>query len=105
MLLFAGTAAAVPIELLDTRTAGFVGQAQRGPLDQPVLVLSYTDFVTVFGDSTAGLTNPYLAPSAAAFFFNGGFRLCVVRTAGADDAPLIGVDGGFGSHTGLRALP
>jgi phage tail sheath protein FI len=103
LLLVAHLAAAAPIPLLDSGIAGFVGQAQQGPLDQPVLVNSYSEFLATFGASTAGLANPYLAPSVAAFFVNGGQHLYVVRTAGADDASLIGIDVP-GARTGLQAL-
>ena len=104
LLVAAGSAQAAPIPLLDIGAAGFVGQTQQGPLDQPVEVTSYVQFTGTFGASTAGLANPYLAPSVAAFFVNGGQRLWIVRTAGADDASLIGVDGGAGARTGLQAL-
>lgn len=104
MLLRPSPVGAVPIPLLDIGAAGFVGQAQQGPLDQPVEVTSYAQFTGTFGASTAGLANPYLAPSVAAFFVNGGQSLWIVRTAGADDASLIGVDGGVGARTGLQAL-
>jgi FlgD Ig-like domain/Phage tail sheath protein subtilisin-like domain/Phage tail sheath C-terminal domain len=104
LTLTAATSAATPIPLLDIGAAGFVGQAQQGPFDQPVQVDSYAQFTATFGASTAGLANPYLAPSAAAFFANGGQHLWVVRTAGDDDASLIGVDGGPGARTGLQAL-
>jgi hypothetical protein len=102
--LLAGPAHATPITLHDPRTAAFVGQAQQGPLDTPVLVTGYPEFTGVFGASSAGLANPYLAASVAAYFANGGFYLYVVRTAGADDASLIGVDGGPGARSGLQAL-
>ncbi|MEO5988059.1 MAG: FlgD immunoglobulin-like domain containing protein [Candidatus Eisenbacteria bacterium] len=105
LLLISGAAAATPIVLLDSRTAGFVGQTQQGPLDQPVLVDSYAQFTATFGASTSGLANPYLAPSVAAYFVNGGQRLYIVRVPGADDVSLIGSDGGVpGARTGLQAL-
>lgn len=102
--LSAAPAAASPIPLLDIARAGFVGQAQQGPLDQPVQVDSYAQFTATFGASTSGLANPWLAPSVAGYFANGGQHLWVVRTAGADDAALIGTDGGPGARTGLQAL-
>lgn len=92
------------IPLLPTDAAGFVGQAARGPLDRPVLVTSAEEFVATFGGFDGALDDPWLAPSAAAFFANGGRRLWVVRTAGADDASLIGTAGGPGARTGLQAL-
>lgn len=105
LLLVAQAAPATPIALLGSDAAGFVGQAQGGPLDTPVLVGSYAQFLSTFGASTAGLADPYLAPSVAAFFVNGGLHLYVVRVSGADDASLIGTDGGApGARTGLQAL-
>jgi hypothetical protein len=96
---------AIPIPLVQTQTAGFVGLAAQGPLDQPVLLNSYAEFVATFGGSTAGLANPYLAPSVAGFFANGGVRLAVVRVGALDDNTVIGVDGGLpGGRTGLQAL-
>jgi len=103
-LLLATGASAAPIPLLDIGAAGFVGQAQQGPFDQPVQVDSYAQFTATFGASSAGLANPYLAPSVAAFFVNGGQHLWIVRTSAATDASLIGVDGGPGARTGLQAL-
>ena len=53
------------IQPVSTTTAGFVGMAATGPLDQPVFLTSYAHFALTFGSSTAGLANPYLAPSVA----------------------------------------
>jgi phage tail sheath protein FI len=100
----APVAFAAPIPLLDIGAAGFVGQTEQGPLDQPVHVASHAEFTATFGASTAGLANPHLAPSVAAYFANGGQDLWVVRTAGADDASLIGGDDGPGARTGLQSL-
>ncbi len=104
LIVFAIPALAVPISRVPTEQAGFVGMAAQGPLDEAVLLDSYAEFVAVFGASTAGLANPYLAPSVAGFFANGGVRCAVVRVDGADDPTLIGFDGGPGSRTGLQAL-
>lgn len=100
----AGAQLPPPIPLVDTSTAGFVGLTEFGPLDTPVRVTSYGQFLATFGGSTLGLANPYLAPSVAAFFVNGGAALHVVRVASGDDATLIGVDGGPGARSGLQAL-
>jgi hypothetical protein len=96
LLLAPAVALAVPIPLLDFDAAGFVGQAERGPLGEAVLVTSFEDFADRFGLGNEGLANPYLAPAAAGFFANGGARLWVVRTATADPEDLVG--------TGLAAL-
>jgi len=97
-------AASFPIFLEETDTAGFVGMAAQGSLDTPILCTSYAEFLTTFGASTAGLSSPYLAPSVAGFFANGGIRCFVVRVAAADDASVIGTDGGSGMRTGLQAM-
>lgn len=90
---------------VDTTTGGFVGMAATGPLDQPVFVDNFAEFTATFGSSTAGLANPYLAPSVAGYFANGGVRLAVVRVGGIDDATVIGTGGAApGSGTGLQAL-
>ena len=103
--LLAPSVAAAQIVGVETAVAGFVGQAERGPLDQPTRVTSYGAFLSAFGDDTAGLANPHLAPSVEAFFTNGGSVLWVVRTAGGDDASLIGLPAAGGQPaSGLQAL-
>jgi hypothetical protein len=66
--------------------AGFVGVAPRGPVDEPVLVQSWSDYLVRFG----GLGGPGLLPFAvSAFFEQGGERAWVVRVAprqGSEDA-------------------
>ncbi len=104
LALLASAVGATPIALVDGRAAAFVGEAQQGPLDAPVSVASYAGFAAIFGAGTDGLANPYLAPSVAAFFVNGGTHAVVVRVAGDDDASVIGSDGGPGQRTGLQAL-
>jgi phage tail sheath protein FI len=64
------------VAALRTDVAGFVGIAQRGPLDLAVPVDSYRQFTAWFG---APIENGYLAYSARAFFENGGRRLWAVR--------------------------
>ena len=99
------TVEAFLIDPVETHTAGFVGMSATGPLDQPVTVSDFAEFTAIFGSSTVGLANPYLAPSVAGFFANGGVELVVVRVASIDDTTVIGVDGGTpGSSTGLQAL-
>ena len=99
------TVEAFIIDPVETHTAGFVGMSATGPLDQPVTVSNFAEFTAIFGSSTVGLTNPYLAPSVAGYFANGGVELVVVRVASIDVATVIGADGGTpGSRTGLQAL-
>jgi phage tail sheath protein FI len=73
----------------DTRIAGFVGLAQKGPLNQPVRITSWDEFVEIFGTTT----EHYLTSSVEAFYRNGGGACWVVRVAhvpGPGEA--IGVD-------------
>lgn len=66
------------VSAVRTDVAGFVGIAERGPLDEPVPVQSWRQFESCFGGfGTAGLL-PY---TVRAFFENGGRRCWVVRAA------------------------
>lgn len=56
---------------------GFVGLANKGPLDTPRLLQSWAEFVDVYGASSEG----YLARSVEGFFLNGGKSCYVVRVA------------------------
>ena len=58
--------------------AGFVGAAPRGPVDLPVAVDSWADYLWRFG----GYEGPGLLPHAvAAFFSQGGARAYVLRVS------------------------
>ncbi len=67
-----------PTAFLQLGVAGFVGQAERGPLHSPQLLTSWGQFTDVFGGFT-GFS--YLAYAVFGFFANGGRRCRVVRTA------------------------
>lgn len=76
---------AKPIEGVSTSTAGFVGFAERGPLNKPILVTSVAEYQSIFGgylpedrdyDSVRWL--PY---AIEGFFSNGGKRAYIVRVA------------------------
>ena len=58
--------------------AGFVGQAERGPLNYPQALTSWGQFRDFFGDFTG---YSYLAYSVFGYFRNGGERCYVVRVA------------------------
>ena len=73
-----------PIEAAGTAVAAFVGFAERGPVNQPVLVTNWTQFVQVFGDFIEG---SYLAHAVYGFFLNGGGSCYVVRIGGNGAAP------------------
>jgi hypothetical protein len=71
------------IEGVPTSIAAFLGTASDGPPGEPVLVTSFAEHLRTFGEPAAGLASPWLAPSVAAFFANGGRRCWVVRVADA----------------------
>lgn len=94
---------AKPIEGVSTSTLGFVGMAEKGDLDKPVLVTNWGQFVDQFGRYTSGA--PHLAPAVYGFFANGGSRAYVVRVAdSATDGDYVGTDGGPGARTGLQTF-
>src|SRR5581483_9297338 len=68
---------AKPLTVSDTRVAGFVGLAAKGPLDEPILLGGWNEFVDVYGNSGEG----YLARAVEGFFLNGGSSCYVVRIA------------------------
>ncbi|MFF0433570.1 phage tail sheath family protein [Streptomyces sp. NPDC004327] len=70
-----------PIEGVGTSVAAFVGLAPTGPLNEPVLVTNWSQYVASFGDFTDGY---YLAHSVYGFFDNGGTAAYVVRVGGGD---------------------
>lgn len=71
------------IELGQTDVAGFVGIADRGPVQTPVKIESKRQFLTTFGDQ---VPHAYLGYAVAGFFENGGRTCWVVRVADEDRA-------------------
>lgn len=77
-----------PLEGVSTSTGGFIGLAQRGPVEGlPQLVTSFADFQRIFGsylsESSFG-SYRYLAYAVEHFFINGGSRCYVMRVAPPD---------------------
>ncbi|MBG0737924.1 phage tail sheath family protein [Paeniglutamicibacter antarcticus] len=73
-----------PVRLDET---GFVGVALRGPVDTPVLVASWSDYVRNFGafEREAQTPDRLLPYAVQAFFAQGGERAWVLRVAPAPD--------------------
>jgi phage tail sheath protein FI len=65
-----------PIEGVGTAVAAFVGFAEKGPANEPVLVTNWTQFTQTFGEFVEG---SYLAHAMYAYFLNGGGVAYVVR--------------------------
>ena len=62
--------------------ATFVGENDRGPINTPTLVTSWSQFTTTFG-SWNTYTNNNLALAVYMFFSNGGSQAYIVRVANA----------------------
>jgi phage tail sheath protein FI len=97
-----------PIEGVGTAVAAFVGFAARGPLNEPVLVTNWNQYVTAFGDFVAGA---YLASAVYGFFANGGGTCYVIRVGdplvvgnGTPPEPAAGPPAQLGAYK-VRALP
>ena len=67
-----------PIQGVGTSTAAFIGVAARGPLDEPIKVTSFAQFVAMFGATP--VQGSYLWYAVRGFFENGG-RVCYVVRA------------------------
>lgn len=79
-----------PIEGVGTAVAAFVGFAEQGPANEPVLVTNWTQFSQVFGGFVDG---GYLAHAVYGFFLNGGGAAYVVRIGTNGAEPDSGQDG------------
>lgn len=102
---------AKPIEGVSTSTTGMVGLTVKGPLNQPTLVTSFSEFQRLFGgylDISYG-DYRYLPHSVEGFFQNGGQRVYINRVAATggvvSDETIIGKDSSEPSQrTGLWAF-
>ncbi len=92
-------AALPPIRSAPTSVAAFIGIAQRGPVNQPVMLNGIADFIHNFGD-----LNPAIAVGLAIsqFFKNGGREAWFVRVG--RDSRSIDILGTAAEKTGLYAL-
>jgi phage tail sheath protein FI len=68
-----------PIEGVGTAVAAFVGFAEKGPVDEPVLVTNWTQFTQTFGGF---VEDAYLAHAVYGYFLNGGGVAYVIRIGG-----------------------
>lgn len=83
-----------PIAGVGTAVAAFVGFAETGPVNTPILVTNWTQFVSSFGGFVEGA---YLAHAVYGYFLNGGGVAYVVRIGADDDTrqpelPAAGAD-------------
>ncbi|MBO4350290.1 MAG: phage tail sheath family protein [Proteobacteria bacterium] len=66
------------VSLGETGVPAFIGVANRGPLNEPVVIESVQQFLRFFGEPVKG---SYLYASVWGFFMNGGTRCQVIRVA------------------------
>jgi phage tail sheath protein FI len=66
-----------PLSIANTHIAGFVGITQKGPMNEPIRVANWDEFVEHFGV----LPGSYTSDSVLAFFQNGGTDCWIVRVA------------------------
>lgn len=84
-----------PMEGVGTSTAGFIGLAERGPVEGvPQLVTNFSDFRRNYGGYLS--ENEYgnyrfLSYAVEHFFINGGARCFITRIAPEDAKPSIGM--------------
>src|SRR5258705_10230516 len=65
-----------PIEAVGTNTVGFLGTSSKGPVNKPVFITNWSQFVNTFGDFR---DSQYLAHSVYGFFNNGGTRAFITN--------------------------
>ena len=73
---------AKPIEGVSTTTTGYIGMAERGPLNKPTLVTSFAEYQRIFGGHLSEKdygNKRWLSYAVEGFFVNGGQRLYVSR--------------------------
>lgn len=88
------------IERLGSARAAFVGRTLRGPVNRPMLVVSFTEFQHVFG----GLWQPSLLGYAVEQFFdNGGREALIVRVINGARSATLALPAGEGQLR-LRAV-
>ncbi|MGH2350507.1 MAG: phage tail sheath subtilisin-like domain-containing protein [Chloroflexota bacterium] len=68
-----------PIEGVGTAVAAFVGFAEKGPVGEPTMVTSWSQYTNTFGGFFKG---GYLAPAVYGYFANGGGTCFVNRLPG-----------------------
>ncbi len=76
-----------PIEAVGTSTVGFLGTCNKGPVNKPVFITNWSQFVNTFGDFR---DSEYLAHAVYGFFNNGGSRCFVTNVGSLGAAPAAG---------------
>ncbi|MGN6378327.1 MAG: phage tail sheath family protein [Gaiellales bacterium] len=102
-----------PIEGVGTSTAAFIGLAPYGPVNKPVMIPNWTQFVRTFShpdDPEHGpfMSGAYLAHAVYGYFQNGGGLCYVVRVGGGGEPvpprAVLPAAAGDGADEALRAV-
>ncbi len=72
-----------PIQGVGTSVASFIGFAAGGPINEPTLVTSWTQYIDIFGGFLPGAYLPY---SVKGYFDNGGDNCYILRLPSSMDA-------------------
>ena len=67
-----------PITAASTSTAAFIGQAEKGPIDEATKIYNFTEFQDLFGDYRSG---SFLVHAVFQFLNNGGGSCYIIRVA------------------------
>lgn len=70
------------VQGVSTSTGSFFGEAEKGPVNEPKLITSFTQYQEIFGTF---ISTSFLAEQVDAFFRNGGARCYVIRIAHYND--------------------
>lgn len=68
-----------PIQGVSTSVAAFVGPAKKGPIDKPIRITSWDQFMDEFGEQP--VSGSYLWHAVRGFFDNGGQTCFIVRAS------------------------
>jgi phage tail sheath protein FI len=74
-----------PIEAVSTSNTAFIGETQKGPLDEAKLIKSYADFEQHYGGVTQ---SSWLSRAVQQYFSNGGYCLYIARVDPTDSTPI-----------------
>ena len=84
----------VSISAVATSITLFIGRADRGPLDEPTLILNRTSYEKTFGTNTA---LGEMTEQVRQFFLNGGSQAYVMRIANGASAASVAVANEIGT--------
>jgi phage tail sheath protein FI len=92
-----------PIEGVSTSLAAFAGAVRRGPVNKPVLIGNFDDYVSEFGAIES--ESDAMGLAVQAFYLNGGGAAYICRLAsGATSASQVSLDAADGSQAGIMTV-